>query len=112
MQTSGTENKYPSLTYVNKLLTAFEKSFTSQTPPPLLPKKDPSVITPLIEPLSKRELEVLALLVEGKSAGEIANLLVIAKSTVKVHIRNIYSKLDANERKVAVEKAIRWNILT
>lgn len=48
--------------------------------------------------LSEREYEVLQLLLEKKSATQIANELVVAHGTVKAHIRNIYKKLDIHQR--------------
>jgi LuxR family maltose regulon positive regulatory protein len=65
----------------------------------------------LIEPLSKRELEVLRLVAEGLSNREIAERLVISLSTVKGHTSNIYSKLAVKGRTQAVAKARVLGIL-
>ena len=48
--------------------------------------------------LSKRELEVLELFAQGRSANWIADSLVISKNTVRAHLRAIYSKLDVHTR--------------
>jgi LuxR family maltose regulon positive regulatory protein len=56
----------------------------------------------LIEPLSRRELEVLTLIEAGYSNQEIADKLVISITTVKRHISNIYAKLGAQSRTQAV----------
>lgn len=56
----------------------------------------------LIEPLSPRELEVLALIESGCSNQEIADKLVISIPTVKRHISNIYAKLGVKSRTQAV----------
>jgi LuxR family maltose regulon positive regulatory protein len=56
----------------------------------------------LADPLTERELEVLHLLAEGLSNKKIAARLVIAPSTVKQHLKNIYSKLDVHSRTQAV----------
>lgn len=61
----------------------------------------------LIEPLSEREREVLWQISEGRSNREIAELLVIAPSTVKSHIRAIYSKLGVNSRTQALARIRR-----
>ena len=59
----------------------------------------------LAEPLSERELEVLRLIAEGMSNPEIAQRLYLSVATVKVHTRNIYGKLDVNNRTQAVTQA-------
>jgi LuxR family maltose regulon positive regulatory protein len=56
----------------------------------------------LIEPLSRRELEVLRLIEAGFSNQEIAARLVISIATVKRHISNIYAKLGVQSRTAAV----------
>jgi DNA-binding CsgD family transcriptional regulator/F0F1-type ATP synthase assembly protein I len=60
---------------------------------------------PLAEPLSERELEVLALLASGRSNREIAKDLFIAVGTVKTHTNNIYRKLGVRNRAEALAKA-------
>jgi len=57
--------------------------------------------------LSPRELEVLALLVEGLSNKKIAERLFISPDTVKTHIRHIMEKLAAQDRTDAAVKAVR-----
>lgn len=61
--------------------------------------------------LSKRELEVLALLAKGSSNQEIASQLFVSLSTVKAHNQNLFEKLDVKRRIQAVEKAKRLNII-
>lgn len=55
--------------------------------------------------LSKQEQRVLHLLSEGCSNREVAEALFISENTVKSHISNIYSKLDARRRTEAIKKA-------
>ena len=62
-------------------------------------------MSPLLEPLSARELEVLRLLEQGASNQEIAEDLVLALSTVKSHVRSILSKLGVSNRTQAVKRA-------
>jgi len=66
---------------------------------------------PLVEPLSPREIEVLALLAEGLSNQEIADRLTIAPGTVKNHVSNILSKLSARDRTRAVLRAQELGLL-
>jgi LuxR family maltose regulon positive regulatory protein len=59
----------------------------------------------IIEPMTDRELEVLALLGERLTNQEIAQRLVISPKTVKRHTSNIYQKLRVHDRRQAVVKA-------
>ncbi len=58
--------------------------------------------------LTKREIEVLALVAEGKTTKEIASQLTISPPTVKTHIRNIYSKLEVANRAEVISVAKRY----
>jgi len=58
-------------------------------------------------PLSRRERQVLYLIVEGKTNKEIALNLNIAEQTVKNHIDNLYQKIGVHKRVQAVVWAIR-----
>lgn len=64
-------------------------------------------LPPLPDPLSPRELEVLALLVEGLSNQEIADRLIISLATAKTHVRNILNKLAVDDRTQAAVHAMR-----
>ena len=66
---------------------------------------------PLIEPLSKRELEILGLVAQGLSNREIGERLFLALSTVKGHNRNIYGKLQVQSRTQAVACARELGLL-
>ncbi len=58
----------------------------------------------LIDPLTNRELEVLALLAAGKSNHAIADDLVVSLDTVKKHVSHVLGKLDAGNRTEAVAR--------
>ena len=64
------------------------------------------------DPLTARELEVLQLIGQGRSNAEIADTLVIAPRTAKVHVQNILAKLGADNRTEAVSIAVRQNLIT
>ncbi len=71
-------------------------------------EKEPS---PLVEPLSEREMEILILISQGKSNQEIASSLFVSLNTVKWHATNIYGKLSAQNRTEAVAKAKELKII-
>ncbi len=77
-----------------------------------LSRQEPANVEPLAEPLSAREVEILALVAEGMSNKEIADKLVIAEGTVKNHLTNILGKLEAKDRMQAVIKARKAGLLT
>jgi NarL family two-component system response regulator LiaR len=62
--------------------------------------------------LTERELEVLALLVEGLNNNDIADRLVVSHSTAKFHVSSILSKLQATSRTEAVAIALQNNLVT
>ncbi len=62
-------------------------------------------------PLSSRESEILTLLAQGKSNKEIASELVISVNTVKVHISNIFQKLEISSRAEAMMYALEQGII-
>lgn len=62
--------------------------------------------------LTEREREVLHLMVGGLNNTEIAERLVVSKSTVKFHVSNILSKLSVTSRTEAVALALQRNLVT
>jgi LuxR family maltose regulon positive regulatory protein len=101
-------------TYAAKLLAAFPRTenrglrteYSGSGVSVLRPQS-----TTLVEPLSSRELEILQLIAEGHSNQAIADRLIIAVSTVKRHINNIYGKLDVQSRTQALLRARELNVL-
>jgi DNA-binding CsgD family transcriptional regulator len=62
-------------------------------------------------PLTPRELEVLGLVAQGKSAREIGDILGIAKRTVDEHVQTVVRKLNAENRTHAVAIALRDKVI-
>jgi LuxR family maltose regulon positive regulatory protein len=99
--------------YVARILAAFPESTTDHgrqvriEPMPLADR--PS--SPLVEPLTDREMDVLALLAQRLTNKEIAAQLFISPGTVRQHTYQIYQKLDVHNRREAVAKAQTVNIL-
>jgi LuxR family maltose regulon positive regulatory protein len=64
-----------------------------------------------ITPLTRRELELLALIEQRLTVAEMAEQLVISPNTVKKHVSNIYTKLGVNNRRQAATKAREAGLL-
>jgi LuxR family maltose regulon positive regulatory protein len=75
------------------------------------PERVASGATALIEPLTQRERQVLRLLAAGLSSTEVEEELVIAISTARSYIKNLYGKLDAHSRDEAVELGVRYGLI-
>jgi LuxR family maltose regulon positive regulatory protein len=91
----------PAQAYAARLLSGF--SFAAEP--------GAHLATPLPEPLTDRELEVLRLLAAGLSNEEIARRLQVTYGTVKTHVHNIYGKLGADSRVRAVALARELHLL-
>jgi LuxR family maltose regulon positive regulatory protein len=81
--------------FVNGILERLPPAADSSPPPAAL----------LPEPLTEQEINVLALIVNGRSNQDIADELVISVGTAKWHVHNIYQKLDVSNRGQAIAKA-------
>jgi two-component system nitrate/nitrite response regulator NarL len=62
-------------------------------------------------PLTKREAEVLRHVGDGMSAPQIAEEMWVSVSTVKTHLKNLFAKLDVNDRAAAVAEGMRRGLL-
>lgn len=78
-----------------RLLAAFSRSAHRQTP----------------NSLTDREVELLRLLVDGRSNKDIAQTLALSENTVKYHIKNILQKLDVHNRTEAAAHAVRIGLV-
>jgi len=90
--------------YVQRLLTAFghEESGT---------RTKPVIREPLDEPLSERERDVLRLLGTDLSGPDMARELRVSLNTLRTHTKNIYEKLEVNNRRAAVRRAKDLDLL-
>ena len=66
---------------------------------------------PLVDPLTRRELDVLRLVAEGLPNKAIADRLHISEHTVKFHLNALMGKLGAQSRTEAVVRATRLGLL-
>jgi LuxR family maltose regulon positive regulatory protein len=84
--------------HLNRIIRAFGSPMGSLEEPVSAPSG-------LVEPLTRRELEVLALVAAGRPNREIADELVVTLDTVKKHLSHIFDKLGAANRTEAVAQA-------
>jgi LuxR family maltose regulon positive regulatory protein len=102
--------------YAHSVIDAFasEQRQTAQSIPLVstsLPRTRSQVISPLLEPLTPREEEVLHLLAEGATNQEIADQLVVSLTTVKKHVGSLLLKLAAENRTHAVARARELSLI-
>lgn len=90
------------VTYARSLLEALEKE---------MDRPGGAVSASMVEPLSRRELEILRLLTTHLASTDIARELTVSPNTVRTHIKNIYSKLNVHSRSEAVQKARELDLM-
>lgn len=99
--------------YCERLLAAFPQQEPAE--PPQAERANPRTLrrsNALPEPLNEREREVLGLIAQGLSNQQIADRLVVALSTVKWHINNLYGKLDVGTRTQALARAAELDLIS
>jgi len=84
-----------------KVVAEFARLTTKRSPP----------AQALIEPLSDREQEILALIATGATNREIGNQLFLAEGTVKNHVTNVLGKLGVRDRTQAALKAREMGLI-
>jgi predicted ATPase/DNA-binding CsgD family transcriptional regulator len=94
--------------------TAFLDQFLAPDEPQMVAAGNTSPLPnqSLIDPLTTRELEILRLIAAGLSNREIADQLVLAATTVKWYVNQIFSKLDAHSRTHAIARASEFKLLS
>jgi ATP/maltotriose-dependent transcriptional regulator MalT len=94
--------------FLTRLCAAFERQGT-----PVLPATPPGAVAApgLVEPLSRREREVLGLVAAGRPNQAIARELFIGLDTVKRHVSHLFVKLDVSNRTEAVARARALGLL-
>ncbi|MHB8780176.1 MAG: response regulator [Candidatus Geothermincolia bacterium] len=100
----------------HQLLTAIRSSYAKEAT--LAPELDRATgsaavgeVLDLCGALTNRERNVLQLLAEGLSNRDIAGELFISEGTVKVHLKNLYRKLQVDDRTQAVMLALRAGVI-
>lgn len=104
-----------SLDYIQELREAFDKDGSdpgNATETTLASDIAQEAARFLKNPLTNRELEIIEMLAQRMSNQEIADNLYISNNTVKRHAANIYRKLEAKNRRAAVEKAYSFGFIT
>lgn len=86
--------------YVSKLLEAISSGLTGDAP-----------ASPLLDPMTEREQEILNLIAQGQTNRQIADALFISVGTVKGHVNHILSKLDVKNRTQALVQARELHLL-
>lgn len=99
----------------DELAAAVRRAMAGQ--PSLSPEAAQVLIQKVNEPappghdMTDREREILALMVEGLSNGQIADRLFVSQSTVKFHVSNVLSKLGVASRTEAVAFAVKQKLV-
>jgi LuxR family maltose regulon positive regulatory protein len=102
-----------SVDYARSLLGAFESPAPIVTVSSIPGGPAPAVeeVAGWVEPLSRRELDVLKYLATELTGPEIARELMVSLNTMRTHTKNIYAKLAVNNRRSAVRKARELNLV-
>jgi DNA-binding NarL/FixJ family response regulator len=102
-------------TSIDELAAAIRNAVAGK--PTLAPEAAQILMTAVTRPpdptydLTRRELDVLTQMVEGKTNPEIADILSVSRSTIKTHVSNILGKLNVTSRFEAVKLALKYKLI-
>jgi DNA-binding NarL/FixJ family response regulator len=82
----------------------------ASAPPSSAAESSAASASSVLEDFTPREVEVLGLLLRGKTNQEIASSLSISRATAKVHVRHIIAKLGVSDRTQAVVRALELGL--
>lgn len=88
-----------------KVKTTFEYKLLQAFSEPIIKNLKNASVKKLVNPLSKKELEIFHFVYKGIPNKDISDKLDISLNTLKTHLKHIYKKLDAKNRKEAIAKA-------
>ena len=113
LQESHEDERAPTVAYARQLLDAIAPAQPSIGPDESAPARQGNVTdqSPLIEPLTSREIQILLKLQSGLPNRKLADSLLITEGTLKWHLRNIYGKLAVTSRLAAVTKARKLGLI-
>jgi LuxR family maltose regulon positive regulatory protein len=94
--------------HIDRILSVFPEEVAATAP---RPSPSPRASSPLIEPLTNRELDTLELLAKRLYDKEIAEGLSVSTETVRTHLKHIYQKLQVSNRRQAIIKAEEFGLL-
>ena len=95
----------------DRLTKTIERALSEQVPTDSLAKNKADTLPPLIEPLTKRELEIMQLISNGLTNKQIAKTYKLTEGTVKNHIVNIFGKLSVKNRVQATVVAKEYKLI-
>ena len=99
LETAGKEGRWPAA-YMERLLACCRRYASA-----LEAGERPPVV------LTDREREILRLLAGGATHGQISEALYVSVPTVRFHVKNLYQKLEVNNKVLALEKAKRLGLM-